>query len=61
MGDLWWRRHEELHGYHDYRSVFESVQTTRGSAVAEDATFEAVISTFTQHAEHWRCEVQRTA
>ncbi|ODR98947.1 hypothetical protein AUC68_07235 [Methyloceanibacter methanicus] len=61
MGDLWWRRHEELHGYNDYRGVFEVVQTTRGSAVAEDATFEAVVSTFTQHAEHWRGEVQRTA
>jgi len=61
MGDLWWCRHEELQGYHDYRGVFEAVQTTRGGAEAEDATFDAVLSTFTQHAEHWRCEVQRTA
>lgn len=61
MGDLWWARHEDLQGYHDYRGVFEIVQTTRGSAEAEDATFDAVLSTFTQHAEHWRCEVQRTA
>jgi len=61
MGDLWWRRHEELQGYHDYRHVFEAVQTARGSAEAEDATFEAVLSTFTQHAEHQRYEVQRTA
>lgn len=61
MGDLVWCRHEELQGYADYRGVFEAVQTTRGSAEAEDATFDAVLSTFMQHAEHWRCEVQRTA
>ncbi len=61
MGDLWWRRHEELQGYSDYRGVFETVQTTRGSTEAEMATFDAVLSTFMQHAEHWRYEVQRTA
>lgn len=61
MGDLWWYRHEELQGYHDYRGVFEAVQTARGGAEAEEATFDAVLSTFMQHAEHWRCEVQRSA
>ncbi|MGD9069106.1 MAG: hypothetical protein PVJ46_07530 [Methyloceanibacter sp.] len=61
MGDLWWRRYEELQGYCDYRGVFEAIQTTHGSAEAEIATFDAVISTFMQHAEHWRYEVQRTA
>lgn len=61
MGDFWWSRREELQGYNDYRGVFETVQTERGTAVAEDATFEAVLSTFAQHAEHSRCEVQRSA
>ena len=61
MGDFWWQRHEELQGYNDYRGVFETVQTERGTAVAEEATFDAVLSTFTQHAEHSRCETQRTA
>ena len=61
MGDLWWHRHEELQGYQDYRDVFEAVQTTRGSAEAEEATFDAVLSTFTQHAEYQRYEAQRTA
>ncbi len=61
MGDFWWRRHEELQGYTDYRGVFEAVQTIRGSAETEDATFDAVLSTFTQHAEYWREEVQRSA
>ncbi|MDJ0514063.1 MAG: hypothetical protein QNJ62_11535 [Methyloceanibacter sp.] len=61
LGDLWWRRHEELQGYNEYRDVFEAVQTTRGSVEAEEATFEAVLATFRQHAEHQRYEVQRTA
>lgn len=52
MGDFWWRRGEELQGYADYRGVFEELQTARGSADAEEATFDAVLSTFTQHAEH---------
>jgi len=58
MGDFWWRRREELQGYADYRSVFEELQTSRGSVEAEDATFDAVLSTFSQHAEHRIGEVQ---
>lgn len=61
MGDFWWHRHEELQGYADYRSVFEELQTARGSAEAEDATFDAVLSTFSQHAEHWIGEVRQLA
>lgn len=58
MGDFWWCRREELQGYADYRSVFEELQTSRGSMEAEDATFDAVLSTFSQHAEHRIGEVQ---
>lgn len=61
MGDFWWQRHEELQGYADYRGVFEELQTARGSAEAEEATFDAVLSTFSQHAEHWIGEVQSLA
>ncbi|MEM9592273.1 MAG: hypothetical protein AAF967_13215 [Pseudomonadota bacterium] len=61
LGDLWWRRHEELQGYNEYRDVFEAVQTARGSVEAEETTIEAVLATFRQHAEHQRYEVQRTA
>jgi hypothetical protein len=61
MGDFWWQRREELQGYTDYRGVFEELQTARGSAEAEDATFDAVLSTFSQHAEHWIGEVQSLA
>jgi hypothetical protein len=61
MGDLWWRRHEELQGYNDYRGVFEEFQTARGSAEAEDATFDAVLSTFSQHAEYRIGEAQDLA
>jgi hypothetical protein len=57
MGDFWWQRREELQGYTDYRYVFEELQTSRGSAEAEDASFDAVLSTFSQHAEHWIGEV----
>jgi len=58
VGDFWWRRREELQGYADYRGVFEQLQTARGSAEeAMDATFDAVLSTFSQHAEHWIGEV----
>lgn len=61
MGDFWWQRREELEGYIDYRGVFEELQRTRGSAEAEDATFDAVLSTFQQHAEHSIGEVAQLA
>jgi hypothetical protein len=61
VGDFWWQRRDELQGYTDYRGVFEQVQTERGSASAEEATFEAVLGTFAQHAEHWISEVQGLA
>ena len=61
MGDFWWQRREELQGYADYRGVFEELQTARGSAEAEDATFDAVLSTFSQHAEHGIGEVAKLA
>jgi len=61
VGDFWWQRREELQGYGDYRSVFEELQTTRGSETAEAATFDAVLSTFSQHAEHWIGEVRSLA
>ena len=61
MGDFWWQRREELQGYNDYRGVFEELQTARGSAEAEDATFDAALSTFSQHAEHWIDQVQKLA
>lgn len=61
MGDFWWQRREELQGYADYRGVFEELQTARGSAEAEDATFDAVLSTFSQHAEHGIGEVAQLA
>ncbi|MEM7191887.1 MAG: hypothetical protein AAF405_03300 [Pseudomonadota bacterium] len=60
MGDLWWKRHEELQGYHDYRGVLEELQTSCGSLKAEAMAFEAVLSTFMQHAEYWRCEAEKT-
>ena len=59
MGDFWWQRGDELQGYCDYRGVFEELQTTRGSAEAEEATFDAVLSTFSQHAEHGIDELNR--
>ncbi len=58
IGDLWWHRWEELQGYDDYRGVFEQVQADRGGEAAEEATFEAVLATFSQHAEHWIGEVE---
>ena len=61
VGDFWWQRHEELQGYADYRGVFEELQTTRGSDEAMEATFDAVLSTFTQHAEHGIDEVRSLA
>ncbi|MGH6866128.1 MAG: hypothetical protein ACREDO_08175 [Methyloceanibacter sp.] len=61
IGDFWWQRWEEFQGYADYRSVFEQIQTERGGAEAEEATFEAVLGTFSQHAEHWIGEVRSCA
>lgn len=61
MGDFWWRRHQELQGYADYRGVFEELQTARGCADAENASFDAVLSTFSQHAEHWIGEMKQLA
>jgi hypothetical protein len=53
VGDLWWRRFEDMQGYEDYREVFSDVQNTMGTERAEQATFDAILATFTQHAEHW--------
>ncbi|HUU66290.1 MAG TPA: hypothetical protein VMW57_03285 [Methyloceanibacter sp.] len=61
VGDFSWQRREELQGYSDYRGVFEQLQTERGSAAAEEATFDAVLSTFEHHAEHRIEEVQNLA
>jgi hypothetical protein len=58
IGDFWWHRWEELEGYADYRQVFEELQTDRGSENAERAAFDAVLATFSQHAEHWIGEVE---
>ncbi len=57
VGDLWWRRFEEMQGYEDYREVFSDVQSTMGTERAEQATFDAILATFTQHAEHWSDKV----
>jgi hypothetical protein len=57
VGDLWWRRLEEMQGYEDYREVFSDVQRTMGREHAEQATFDAILATFTQHAEHWSGKV----
>lgn len=61
MGDFWWQRHDELQGYSDYQGVFKELQTDRGRVEAEDATFDAVMSTFSQHAEHSIGEVDNIA
>jgi hypothetical protein len=58
IGDFWWHRWEEMEGYADYRQVFEDLQTDRGTEAAEQATFDAVLATFAQHAEHWIGEVE---
>lgn len=57
IGDLWWQRREELQGYSDYRGVFSQIQTERGKQAAEEATFEALLATFAQHAHHWSKDV----
>lgn len=53
VGDLWWQRRQEMQGYEEYRKVFSDVQTTLGTDGAEQATFDAILATFAQHAEHW--------
>ena len=58
IGDLWWHRREEMEGYSDYRQVFEDLMADRGAGPAEEATFDAVLATFAQHAEHWIGEVE---
>lgn len=58
IGDFWWHRREEMEGYADYRHVFEDLQTDRGIEAAEEASFDAVLATFSQHAEHWIGEVE---
>jgi len=57
IGDLWWRKFEEMQTYEDYRAVFSDVQTTLGTERAERATFDAILATFAQHAEHLRTTV----
>jgi hypothetical protein len=61
VGDLWWRRSEEMQGYADYRGVFQELQAARGGEEAEEASFEAVLGTFAQHVEHWIGEVDALA
>jgi len=58
IGDFWWHRWSDLQGYADYRQVFEELQADRGSENAEQAAFDAVLATFSQHAEHWIGEVE---
>ncbi len=58
VGDFWWQRWEEMQGYEDYRAVFKTIQEERGGETAETATFDAVLGTFTQHAEQWIDEVE---
>ena len=59
--DLSWRRWEDMQGYDDYHDVFFDVETTLGRARAERATFDAILATFAQHAEHWSEEVEAGA
>lgn len=61
IGDFWWHRAEEMQGYADYRQVFEELQADRGAENAEEAAFDAVLATFSQHAEHWIGEVEGSA
>jgi len=58
IGDFWWHRAEEMQGYADYRQVFADLQTDRGAENAEEAAFDAVLATFSQHAEHWIGEAE---
>jgi hypothetical protein len=58
VGDMWWRRDEEMQGYEDYREVFSNVQSTLGPDRAEQATFDAILATFAQHADQWSGKVE---
>jgi hypothetical protein len=58
IDDFWWHRWEEMQGYADYRQVFEDLAADRGREGAEEAAFDAVLGTFSQHAEHWIGEVE---
>ena len=58
IGDFWWHRSEEMQGYADYHQVFEDLQAERGTENAEEGAFDAVLATFSQHAEHWIGEVE---
>jgi hypothetical protein len=46
-----------MQGYEDYRQVFSDVQNTMGTERAEQATFDAILATFNQHAEYWTGKV----
>jgi hypothetical protein len=61
IGDFWWHRAEEMQGYDDYRHVFGELQANRGTENAEEAAFEAVLATFSQHAEHLIGELESLA
>jgi hypothetical protein len=61
VGDLWWRRGEEMQGYEEYREVFSDVQSTLGPDRAEQATFDAILATFAQHADQWSGKVEATS
>jgi hypothetical protein len=58
IGDFWWHRWEDMQGYADYRGVFQELQAARGGEEAEEASFDAVLGTFSQHVEHWIGEVE---
>ena len=59
VGDFWWHRWEEMQGYADYRgSVPGHSRPSAAARTAEEATFDAVLGTFAQHAEHWIGEVE---
>jgi hypothetical protein len=47
-----------MQGYADYRQVFEELQADRGAENAEEAAFDAVLATFSQHVEHWIGELE---
>jgi hypothetical protein len=55
--DLCWRRREEMQGFEDYRDIFLDVETTLGRERAERSTFDAILATFAQQAEHGSAEM----
>ncbi len=50
-----------MQGYDDYRDVFFDVGTALGRERAERSTFDAILATFAQQAEHWSEEVRAGA